>query len=76
MYFFPQTIYFQVTQDNSQLEQQTPSSPAEERLTRGRTTRKNSAVNSAPVYTTTKQLKENAARKRSALSKKNTQVLC
>jgi hypothetical protein len=70
------TIYFQVTQETSQLEQQPPSSAAEERLTRGRMTRSNSAANSGAVYTTAKQLKETAARKRYALSKKNTQVLC
>jgi hypothetical protein len=37
---------------------------------------KTKEANLGVVYTTTKQLKENAARKRSALSKKNTQVLC
>ena len=79
---FTTNHFFQVTQENSQPEQQPPSSAADqERVTRGRTTRSNSAaqnkgVNSGAVYTTTKQLRENAARKRSALSKKNTQVLC
>ncbi|XP_066335236.1 uncharacterized protein [Miscanthus floridulus] len=62
-----------VTQETSQPEQQPPSSAAEERLTRGRMTRSNLAANSGAVYTTAKQLKETAARKRSALSKKNTQ---
>ncbi|XP_066356461.1 uncharacterized protein [Miscanthus floridulus] len=62
-----------VTQETSQPEQQPPSSAAKERLTRGRMTRSNLAANSGAVYTTAKQLKETAARKRSALSKKNTQ---
>ncbi|XP_066354838.1 uncharacterized protein [Miscanthus floridulus] len=64
----------QVTQETSQPEQQPPSSAAKERLTRGRMTRSNLAANSGAVYTTAKQLKETTARKRSALSKKNTQT--
>ena len=74
--FLPPTIYFQVTQETSQPEKQPPSTTAEERLTRGRMRRSNSAANSGAVFTTTKQLKEFAASKRSALSKRDTQVLC
>jgi hypothetical protein len=59
--------FFQVNQDVSLPEQQ-PTPPAGEEHPRGRTTRSNSATpnkgaNSAVVYTTTKQLKETAARK-------------
>jgi hypothetical protein len=71
--------FFQVNQDVSLPEQQ-PTNPAGEERPTGRTTRSNSAsqnkgANSGAVYTTTKQLKEAAARKRS-MSKKNAQVLC
>jgi hypothetical protein len=70
--------FFQVKQDVSLPEQQ-PTPLAGEERPRGRTTRSNSATpnkeaNSGVVYTTTKQLKEIAARKRA--SKKNAQVLC